>query len=365
MVLKSRRLIILKRILFFTTNLRNLPPARKHHILPRSYLKRFAQEDKIWVLDFELTRQYQSNIADAATIKDFYIVKTIEKDEDDCIEQNFLSKIESIGHEAIDNIIKTRTFQNRPEWDYLVNFTALMYVRTPVFRQILLETYEHFANKMTKEMLKDEATFNGIMKEVKNKVKPGSTLSYEKALEVQKHSNITVDIPRTYYVRLMMEYANSLVPVIGKMTPNLLCIPYGCEAKFVTGDVPIIPVPRKPNTSKVWIGDSNCDLYFPLSSHCCLVLNYDSLRKVSEVTTKKVAFINHLVACNCTRIVLSENQSFVWMQESGIISKDPQHLIASWGPEKRTNSRTKLPDGSPLPTCRNDWNLLTSDDKEK
>ena len=339
-------------------------PARKHHILPKSYLKRFAQGDKIWVLDFELKKQYQSNIEDAATIKDFYTVKTIEKDEDDSVEQNFLSKIESLAGPTIDHIIKTRTFKDRPQWDILANFTALMYVRGPLFRQIILEVYEHFANTLSKEILKDEATFNSIMQKVEDKVKISLPLTYEKAVEVQNHSEITVDIPRTYYIRLMMEYANKLVPIIGQMTPNLLCVPFGCEARFVTGDVPTIPAPRNPNASNMWIGDPNCDLYFPLSSRCCLVLNYDSLRKVNDVSTRRIAFVNHLVACNCTRIILSENQTFVWMQENGITSDNQQHLIDSWGPEKKTNLKTKFSNGNPLPVCRNDWNLLTSDDKK-
>ncbi len=335
--------------------------ARKHHILPKSYLRRFAQaDDRIWVLDFELKKQYQSNIEDAATIKDFYTVKTIDKDEDDSIEQGFLGKIESLAGPAIDHIINARTFKDRPQWDILVNFCALMYVRTPVFRQIVLEVSEHLANTLSKEMLKDESTFNSIMQKVKDKVKTNLPLTYEQAVEVQKHSEITMDVPRTYYIRLMMEYAAKLVPIIGKMTPNLLCIPFGCEARFVTGDVPIIPI---PSDFKMWIGDSNCDLYFPLSSRCCLVLNYDGLSKVNDVNRKGIAFINHLVACNCTRIVLSENQSFIWTQENGIISNDQQFLINSWGPEKKTTLRAKIPGIKISSSCRNDWNLLTSDDK--
>ena len=152
---------------------------------PQKLPEEFAQEDKIWVLDFELTKQYQSNIEDAATIKDFYTVKTLEKDEDDRVEQNFLGQIESLDTKQ--STISSKHELSKPArvGHYLVNFTALMYVRTPVFRQIMLETHEHMAKKMTTEMLKDEATFNSIMKKVKNEVKPNSSLSYEKAVEVQ------------------------------------------------------------------------------------------------------------------------------------------------------------------------------------
>jgi hypothetical protein len=338
--------------------------AVKHHILPRSYLERFSQGEQIWVLDFELKRQYQVNIRDAATIKDFYTAKTISKDEDDVIEQEFLGKIESLAGPAIDHIIEKRTFKDRPEWDILINFCALMCVRTPAFRQIVLEICEHIANTMTESMLKDEATFNHTMKKVEDKVKTSLPLTYEQAVEVQKHSEITMDVPRTYYIRLMMEYAAKLVSIFGNMTLNLLCIPYECEAKFVTGDVPIIPISRKNDSSKMWIADTNCDLYFPLSSRCCLVLNYDGLSKVNDVNRKGIAFVNHLMACNCTRIVLSENQSFIWTQENGIISNDQLLLINSWGPEKKVNLRARIPGVNISSSCHNDWNLLTSDDED-
>ncbi|OHB45045.1 MAG: hypothetical protein A2Y13_06745 [Planctomycetes bacterium GWC2_45_44] len=328
-------------------------------------MKRFAQGDKIWVSDFEIKKQHQSNIDDAAIITDFYTVKTIDKDEDGIIEQNFLGEIESLAGDAIDHIIKKRTFKDRPQWDILVNFTALMYVRTPLFRQIILEIYEHSANMLPKEILKDESTFNNAMQKIKDKIKPDAILSYEKALDAQKHIDITVDIPRTFYIKLMMVYASRLVPIIGKMTPHLFFVPYYTNASFVTGDVPIIAAPRKPGSTGMWIGDTNCDLYFPLSSKCCLVLNYDSLSTVIEIGKTRIAFINHLVACNCTRIVLSENQTFIWMQENRIISNNIQHLLDSWGPEKKTTPRAKIPGGNILSSCRNDWKLLTSDDKSK
>ncbi len=338
--------------------------ARKQHILPRSYLERFARKDKIWTLDFEQKKQYPGNIDDAAVITDFYTAKTIEKDEDDVIEQKFLAEIESPAKGAIDHIIKARTFKDRPQWDYLVNFTALMYVRTLLFRQIMLETFEYLEKKIINDvLLHDEATFNKIMEKVNQKVNKNFNPDYKQAVEAQKYIEITGDIPRTYYIKSMMECANKLVPVLGQMTMHLFFTSCLTNTNFVTGDVPIIAAPRKPDSSGTWLGNPNCDLYFPLSSKCCLVLNYDSLSTVIEINKTRIAFINHLIACNCTRIVLSENQDFVWMQENGLISDDIQQLINSWGPEKKTTPRAKFPDGTIPPVCRNEWSRLTSDDK--
>lgn len=338
--------------------------ARQHHILPVSYLRRFATDEQIWQLDFELKKNYELNIKDAATIHNFYTVQTIYEQEDDSVEQKFLSQIESLPGPIIDNIIEKHSLPKGTDWDYLANFIALMYVRGPLFRQVILEVYEHYARQMANDMLSDEDVFNEIMKQFGQDTGKGYDLTYEKALEVHKHSDLTVQIPRTFYIKNMMEFAAKLVPIIWKMTPNLLIAPYLSDARFVTGDVPIIPIPRKGNFSGMWINNPDVDMYFPLGSKCCLLLNYDNLRKALQVSRKYVAFTNHLVAFNCTRLILSKDQDFVWMRENKTISINSKELINSWADEKKTRVRAQLPVKEILSECRNDWKLLRSEDSQ-
>ncbi len=337
--------------------------ARKHHILPESYLKRFAKNKQIWQLDFELKKSNRVSIKDAATIHDFYTVKTIHKQEDDLVEQKFLSQIESLPGPVIDTIIEKHTLPKGTDWDYLANFIALMYVRGPLFRQKILEIYEHYIKKLDEHLLSDEKVWNEIMAQVKKDKDIPLDTTYQQALDAHKNCNVTVSIDRTFYVKTMMEFAAFLVPIIWKMTPNLLIAPYISDARFVTGDVPIIPIPRKPNVTGIWIDNPDFDLYFPLSSKFCLLLNYDSLKKVMQVSRRCVAFTNHLIACNCTRLLLSEEQNFVWMRENNTISTSSEELRnSSWTDEKKSLTRAKIPDTEILSECRNDWKLLRSED---
>ena len=336
--------------------------ARKHHILPKKYLSRFSQNDRIWVLDFETKKQNNSHIQEAAIIKDFYNVKTVDSQEDDLIEQKFLAQIEGECDPVIDEVINKHSFSKKDVWGKLYNYVALMYVRTPLFRQILLETYEQFSNQITDDLLESEEFYYETMKAVQEQNPDINILPFDEAQKARNKLNISVDIPRTFYIKQMMLLANNLVPVISCMTPNLFLTPKYSDVKFVTGDVPIIPIPRKPCDSSIWIDNPDIDLYFPLSSYCCLVLNYDTLRKVNNVSPRRIAWINHLIACNCTRIILSEEQSFYWMKENRLVSKNAHELVESWGEEKKTRFRGTHINKNRPPICRNDWGYLKSKD---
>ena len=338
--------------------------ARKNHILPRKYLERFSKDNRIWVLDFETKKQNNIRLEEAAIIKDFYTVKTINSHEDDLIEQKFLAKIEEMCDPAIADVINRHSFSQKDAWDKLANYVALMYVRTPLFRQIFLETYEQFSSQMADGLIENEEFYNAMMKDLKEQNSNKKVLTYEEAKRNRDKFEISVDIPRTFYVCQMMLYASNLVPIIYKMTPNLFYARKYYDAKFVTGDVPIIPTPRKPTVSSTWINSPDCDLYFPLSSYCCLVLNYDSLSKSNEISSKRIAWINHLFACNCTRIILSEEQSFYWMKENRTISKNVYELVEAWGEEKKTMFKGARIDKKRPPRCRNDWGHLRSKDPE-
>lgn len=338
--------------------------ARKNHILPRKYLERFSKDNRIWVLDFETRKQNNIRLEEAAIIKDFYTVKTINSQEDDLIEQKFLAKIEDLCDPAITEAVDKRPFSQGEIWVKLANYVSLMYTRTPLFRQVFLETYEQFSNQMADDLIENEESYNAMMKGLKEQNPDIKVFTYEEAKRARAKFEISVDIPRTFYVKQMMLYAGNLVPIIYKMTPNLFFARKYLDAKFVTGDVPIIPVPRKPTASSTWINDPDCDLYFPLSSCCCLVLNHDSLPKSNDISSKRIAWINHLVACNCTRIILSEEESFIWMRENRTISLDPNELVNAWGEEKKTMFKGARIDKKRPPRGRNDWGLLRSNDPE-
>ena len=182
---------------------------------------------------------------------------------------------------------------------------------------------------MAEELHSDEKTWQDAISQVEMETGQKVSMEFDEAVEVYRNCEISTRIPRTLWVREMMLMASKLVGVFQEMTPNVLYIPVWRNAEFVTGDRPILAAPRTKNPSAdwKWFRNPEADLFFPVSSRRCLVLNYDSKPKVLMVSRKQVASINHFITLNCTRIVISQEPRFIWLRECGTISESIDELM--------------------------------------
>jgi len=281
------------------------------------------------VVDFELARTYRTNISNAACIDDFYTVETTERPEDDCIEQKFLASIEGLPGPIVDAIIEDLSVPRGHDWMVLANYIALMYVRGPWFRQIVLNAYTHLAKGMAKWLHSDEGVWRNVMSQYETETGKKIAMGFDEALMMYRNCEISTRIPRTLWVQQMMLMASDLVAVFQEMTPSLLYVPVWRSADFITGDLPVLALPRRPNPSadSKWLRNPEVDVFFPLSSRRCLVLNYDQRSRVTPASRRHVAFVNHVMALNCTRIVISEKPDFLWLRERGTISQSTDELV--------------------------------------
>jgi hypothetical protein len=308
---------------------RNL--ARRHHILPRLLLKRFSEEDRVWVLDRVNRTSYRTSIVNAACETDYYSVGTTGGVAADCIEQKVLGAVEGRAEPVIQSILAQRKFPKggSKDWAVLVEFLALMYVRGPTPRGVLQRVYQCGAEATSEFLHADEERWNTIVKNSCEQAGTDLNLRYEDALRARDELKIIVDIPTTYYVRFMLELAMFLVPIFSEMTPNLEITDVVSDAEYAISDCPILPTSRSPNhvSNWRWLQNADADLFFPVSAKACLVLNQDTLSKVTTVTKQRVAFVNHVVACNSERVIISRRRDFVWRRENGTTSVSHEKLL--------------------------------------
>ncbi len=303
-------------------------PTRRHHIVPRLLLKRFAKDAQVWVTNRINESSYCTNINDAACVVDYYTVETTGEVGLDCVEKGLLAKVENLVEPVIDKMLQSWALPKGAEWNILVNFLALMYFRGPVFRSILQRGHEYGASVVEEHIHSSEERWKAIVSELCQIEE--IDIDYEEALRARKEIEFQVDLPNTYHVQEMLDFASGFVPVFAEMTPNIERInTIFSDAKFVISDCPIVPIPRNANPPKEWrwFRNPNADLYFPVSSKACLVLNYDKLRKVSDMKRARVAFVNHVMALNSERVIISEEHNFVWHRQNGTIATSHQELL--------------------------------------
>ena len=340
------------------------PRTKKQHTLPQSYLRRFANGEQIWVHNFHQKASYVNNISDAACIADFYTVHTKEKQKDDSIERALLAPIEGIGNPIIEKMINKMHVPTGKEKALFANYLAITYVRGIWFRQILLEVYEHFANDLVEKLVTDEQFFNQTMEGIRKETGIKVDMTFEQAKEVHANSETSMSIPRTYYVKEMMLYAASLVDIFYHMNFNLIYASHLSKVNFITSDKPIAVMTNSPlGKYDKWLEDPEALLYFPLSSHTCLMLDFKKEPKVLSAKRSNVASINGLIANECVQISLSKEQGFIWQRQNMTVSDSVDELFDLLSEDKNTQPRVNNIFGHKLKSkCRSDINVLRGKD---
>lgn len=302
--------------------------ARRHHILPQLLLKRFAQKDRVWILDRTENRSYRTNITNVCEV-DYYSVETDGEIGQDCIEQKVLAPIEGKADPVIQNMLSSHELPQDTDWDLMANFLAIMYTRGPTQRKLIKHLYQFSSEVIDKLIHSDKKTWKATFERISRETGMDVNMEYEEALHARQDMKIEVEIPTTHYVRETLLLGAFFVLVFNEMTPNLEIVDFASDAEYTISDCPIVAMSKSlsPSPGWNWYRNSDADLYFPLSSRACLVLNYDKHRKVMNVDRRRVAFVNHLMACNSQRVIISKQQNFVWRRENGTTSASHEELL--------------------------------------
>lgn len=334
----------------------------RQHLLPRSYLKRFANSEQVYVHNFHSGQTYINNITDATCIDDFYTVQTQERKLDDCIEE-FLGKIEGISDLVIEETVNTKCVPTGNNKAVLCNYLALMYTRGLWFRQIYLEVYEHFAIDMFDELMSNEKLYNETMGKIKEIYGAENDLPFEEAAKIRQHFNVGVDIPRTFYVKEMMIHAAMLVDIFYSFNFNLLYIPVWSSIKYITSDRPFVPMTNSIEKRR-WIEDPDAEIYFPLSSDLCLMMNRRETPIVRKVEREEVAFFNFHVSNESVFLSVSQEKDFVWRYDDKRIYHSSEKLVEMLSKGKKIRHRASESSMTKMKsTPKGDVNLLKGKDE--
>ena len=122
---------------------------KDQHFVPRFYLKRFAKEGQIQVLDVQAKRIGNPRpYGSVCYEKFFYAAKTGVQDEISQILELMLGRIESKIADALPGVIERADRQlTSSDLDVLANLMSLQWVRTPHFRE-QVQTIESPATKL-------------------------------------------------------------------------------------------------------------------------------------------------------------------------------------------------------------------------
>jgi Protein of unknown function (DUF4238) len=296
---------------------------RKSHFLPKFYLAGFTASgevaDDLYVFDQSTDRDWLSSPAKAAVERDFYVVD-LGPDEDPDVMEKCLAHLEGDFSRVLRNIISQQQLPAGEDFNWLLNFVALMVTRIPRTRKVIGRVIDGVSKE---ELRKTLATREGWAQFRKVCEAAGHLVADDEFEEFQRVANgeaYSVDFDQTSHVRVMAkEMIDALLPALAERRWALgIATPDAPD--FVCSDVPVSVWPArgadwgKPTT----LTSPNTVLSFPITRRLVAVARYEAQNPLRVVTAPGVALCNTWTLSDA-RQVFSATPDFAFLKPDGAV----------------------------------------------
>jgi hypothetical protein len=191
---------------------------RRHHTVPRFYLKRFAKGDKIVAVHRATNRTLEMTTKNASVRTDFYTVEGLGEERRYAVEE-FLSRFEDDAAPALVRMTTPGGFPvSEKDRVAIAVFLAFQLARGKKPRDTADDALEHTA-KMALAMLKPEPLLNLLR----------SKLGHEPTQkEINEHvgkmdpAALGITIPRNDHIKNMLEVVPDIVPMLADRNWQLI-----------------------------------------------------------------------------------------------------------------------------------------------
>ena len=291
-----------------------MKPPKRHHFLPKCYLREFSRDGLVWVFDRETKKTRRQLIVDTAVKNHFYSA-TLEDGTKDAFLETQLSKHESSIPDVFERLRSNRviSLQDRSA---LCVFAAFMMHRGPDFHEGVQKMEGTIIKQLTKAMLHSEESAARLIAGYKSE-HPENTefVDPKKLVEFAKRGDFEVTITRNRSLHLMCSLSPEFAKTFSKLDISILHAPKG--SAFLTSDRPLVIVPTRhtpplPQWAGVGILTPGAQKYLPLASDLLLAFgDVGENAKHTAVTRRTVMAINSFVAEMTDRFLLGRDEALV------------------------------------------------------
>jgi hypothetical protein len=247
-----------------------------HHYLPQCYLKNFSidvKQKQIFVVDALRKKSFTSNIKNVAMERDFN--RTDFEDVDNYFIEKELSKFESGLASALKNIAQGGAFINQTK-DYILNFIALLSVRTPLMRAHFTNMHSTAIERVMDISLSSEKRWEQIQEKYSSEERIG----YKEAKEFYESKKYKITVDQDYLIQSEFKLASTILSCLYPRNWQLITTTANDDL-FLTSDHPVSLRWDYPDKIPAIFRHSpgfavrDTTVYFPLTKHHYLVGRFD------------------------------------------------------------------------------------------
>lgn len=240
---------------------------KRHHLVPRNYLRGWAGGDgRVKVLDVLTGQTFVSNVANVALQSNFFTFDTEEGPTDRF--ERMLSEVEGRAAPILERVRNCEWPISDDDRGDLANLIALQIARRPSFRKIQSEGVTKLMRMVGKMIAAHPDALRDRFRETEGRDPTEDEL--QRVAEALS-SNFNANVPRNHWAE-MFAIASECVEAIFAMRWTR------AEAKgseFVTGDEPFVPWKHPAAPAWTSAGLLTARLHtFPLCPRFCLMLDF-------------------------------------------------------------------------------------------
>lgn len=278
--------------------------ARRHHVVPRSYLLRFADESGLLsMLDMANGTWSMPHASDAAVRIGFYTVDMDTGPSDEV--ERALGTIEGGMIEVLRRLDHGLWPPDEQTRQAIANFVGLQVVRGADFRERIDDFHNRVARKMARLMGATGAGLRAAFRETQGREPEDEEL--EELKRGLSRAEVSAEVPRNLHVLTMLQSAGTQAYV--SYAKRLHLLTSEGEGLFVTSDAPVAMWTESPGpfgSTSLMMAD---EVYLPVDPQKCLLLTHpeDEHRRGAEtrqrVARARAREINLRIAAQAHRFV--------------------------------------------------------------
>ena len=339
----------------------------RQHIIPKCYLKRFAEQDKAWVIDSESdSKPYKTSLDNMLCLNDFYTTNGLDDEKSYAVEQ-WLSKGETLAEPIISQLLDQMKIPKDNNKMDLAGFLATLYLRGPWYRRLQLELYESSVKWFSNFHFSNDKNFEELYSKYVSK-RGLNAIGKQKARKVLKEANIEGNIATEGYISQMLYSLPTIAAIFNNMDITVFWGNPSDKMRFVTGDFPFV-FEDKSNGVFTWptygLMDKRIRIYFPISSLVCITLEYNGLEGIFPITRSDfIPILNSQLGISMSRYIVSRTQDVYWFKQHEI-SPSINDFHREFSAAKKDRPLVNVNGGEIEVTPRPAWGKLKGDKRDR
>jgi len=320
---------------------------KKHHYVPAFYLAGFtvagSENGRLYVFDQSQIEKWPATPRTAGYVNDFYTVDLGPGVDPTGFESQVLARIEAEASRVIRTAIETERLPERPDFDVLLNFVALMAARTPRIRGLVSQVTDLFVKAQVQSLI---ATDEGWRQFRKWCLESGVQQSDEEAEQMRQFilsGEYDVDLDQTSHVQKIVELVNATLPLLAQRRWSLGIAAPGVP-DFVCSDAPVsgAPTDRFGPGDEMHLANQHILLSMPLTRRAMLWGSYEERPSMFFVNEFGVLSMNSMTIAEA-RYIFFGGDDFAYL---GSDKKLKRRADLEESLQRRKGKYTDLPEAA-------------------